>query len=182
MGLMDFFKRKKGENPDPLSDLSLAKLKKGFMVDYDMKTRRVTESSYYDWGSDDITYEWQLTSADDEIIYLEREPDDEDYWSISRKIPLNSIDKRVIEHILTHHDPPNEIIHNETTFVLSETGSGRFYKGCKGAGRELIKWDFEDDSGKHFLSIEQWGENDFELSTGYKVEEYQFTNILPGDM
>lgn len=181
MGFMDFFKRKKNENPDPLSDLTLPNLKQGFFVDYDMKTRCVTQCNYYDWGSDDLTYEWQLTSAD-ETIYLEREPDDEDYWSVSRKISFNSIDNKVTEHILTHQDPPSQIIYNKTTFFLSETGGGRFHKDGKEPGRELVKWDFEDDTGKNFLSIEQWGEKDFEASTGYRVEAYQFTNILPGNM
>jgi hypothetical protein len=43
----------------------------------------------------------------------------------------------------------------------------------------MFKWDYADDSGKYSLTIEQWGETDYELSVGREVEEYQFSNILP---
>ncbi|MFQ5585121.1 MAG: DUF4178 domain-containing protein [Calditrichia bacterium] len=41
-------------------------------------------------------------------------------------------------------------------------------------------WDFIDEEDENFLTIEQWGETEFEAAMGYYVEEYQFTNILPG--
>ena len=73
MGWKDFFglgkKKVRKEEPDLISDLSLAKLKKGWFVDFDDKSWQVEAYNYYDWGSRDITHEWQLKSHDD-TIYL----------------------------------------------------------------------------------------------------------------
>lgn len=181
MGWKDFFKKKDNALPHDVTNLSLADLRPGFMVDYDMTSWQVTAFHTYDWGGEDRTYEWQLKSHDD-IIYLEREPGDEDYWSISRKVPIGKIGTSIVEHIKTHGDPPDEIRVDDTPYYLEEAGGGHFLENGKEPGKELLKWDLADDSGKHFLSIEQWSETDFEAAIGAPVEEYQFTNILPGEL
>jgi hypothetical protein len=180
MGLKDIFRKNKERESDPLIDIPLSKLKAGYFVDYDMKSWSVEAYNRYDWGSGDITHEWQLTSHD-ETIYLEREPDDEDSWNVARKIPIGKLDPGIKEHVLEHEDPPDQILFEGTTFYLDEMGGGHCYQDGEGSGRELLKWDYMDDSGKKYLSIEQWGEKDFEASIGYPVEEYQFENILPGE-
>lgn len=181
MGWKDFFKKKKNNTPEPVIELALANLQVGYFVDYDLKTWEVTAYNYYDWGANDITYEWQLKSHDD-TIYLEREPDDEDYWSISRTISLSSLGPEIKEYIIEHEDPPDQIAYNGIDFYLDETCGGNFYKDGNKLKKELLKWDYCDDSGKKLLIIEQWGERNFEASAGCQVEEYQFTNILPGNI
>ena len=52
-------------------------------------------------------------------------------------------------------------------------------RAAKETPRELITWEYLDDSERKTLTIEQWGEDDFEASVGEIVEEYQFTDILP---
>jgi len=151
MGWKDFFKKKKENGPDPLSELTLSKLRVGYMVDFDMETWRVTAYNQYDWGSGELTYEWQLESH-----------------------------AGIKAHIRKDEAPPDEITFEGITYYLEESGSGHFLKDGKGPGQKFFVWDYEDDSGKKFLSIEQWGKNDFEASTGIPVEEYQFINILPG--
>jgi len=178
MGLRDFFNRKAKRAPDPLSDLTLEKLKVGYFVDYDMRTWCVEAYNHYDWGSGDITYEWQLVSHDD-TLYLEREPDDEDHWSVSRKIPIGKLGIDIKAQVLEHDDPPDEIEVDGTAYYLDETGGGQFHKGGTEPGKDLLKWDYADDSGESYLSIEQWGEAEFEASIGERAEVYQFDNILP---
>ena len=179
MGLLDFFKHKKVKVIDNIKELTIAGLYTGCFVDFDMKTWKITGYNYYDWGSDDLTYEWQLESAN-EIVYLEREPDDEDYLSITRKIAIKSLEPTIVDSFSAGEDPPNRIIYNQKTYTLEGTGGGHFHKDGKGFGKELIRWDYADETGLNLLSIEQWGENDFDASAGSRVEEYQFTNILPG--
>ena len=180
MGWKDLFSKKK-KRIDPLTDLTLSKLEKGYFVDYDMQTWSVDAYHYYDWGSGDLTYEWQLSSHDD-TVYLERELDDEDHWSISRKIPIGKLDIDVKAHMLQHDDPPNQMQYEKTVFYLDEMAGGHFFKDGIGPGKELLKWDYVDDTGESYLSIEQWGETEFEASIGHKVEEYQFDNILPANV
>ncbi len=178
MGIRDFFKKNKTTELDPLTDLSLAKLKVGYLVDYDLKTWEVVACNHYDWGGGDISHEWQLTSGD-EVVYLEMESDDEEEWSLNRKIAFGRLDPEVKKHILETQDPPEEIVFEGTTYYMEEMTGGHFYKNGQGPGKELLRWSYEDDKGRSYLGIEQWGEQDIDASAGKPVDEYQFTNILP---
>lgn len=179
MGLFDFFKnRNKDPEVDPLSDLTLAKLKKGYFVDYDLKSWQVISSNRYDWGAGDITYEWQISSSDD-TLFLEREPDDEDYWSVSRKLPFVKLDASIRKQITDTDHAPETIVFEGKTFYLDETGGALFYRNGDTDGKEVFKWDYTDDAGLDSLTVEQWGETEYELCLGHKVDEYQFSNILP---
>lgn len=190
MGWKEFFGfRQKHREPDPggsaetpaalVTDLTLADLKVGYMLDYDMKTWEVTAYHYYDWGDGGtLSHEWQLKSADDSI-YLEKAADDEVEWCVCRSIPFSRLGAHVRNHILENEDPPDEIEFEGTSYHLDEFGGGKFFRNGKGPGREFLVWDYEDDAGEKFLSIEQWDEDDFEAFVGIFVEEYQFSNLLP---
>ena len=181
MGIFDFFKKKtEHQSPDPVSGLTLDNLKKGYYVDYDMKTWQVMSANRYDWGNGDLTYEWQIQSFDD-ILFLEREPDDEDYWCISRKIPFGRLDPSVIKAIKNTDDPPETITFEGSTYYLDETGGALFFKDDNTLGKEVFKWDYTDDTENMNLTIEQWSDTEYEVSLGQRVEEYQFTDILPSE-
>jgi len=181
MGLKDFFTKKKKEEFDLTGDLSLVKLQVGYLVDYDLKSWEVVARNHYDWGEGDISYEWQLKS-EDEVVYLEMESDDEEKWSLSRKIPFGRLDSQVKTHILETGDPPEKIVFDGLTYYMEETAGGHFFKDGQGSGTEMLQWCYQDDKTRSFLCIEQWGENAFEATTGKGVEEYQFTNILPREI
>lgn len=159
-------------------DIALHDLAAGCMVDYDLKTWQVTARHYTQWGEGDRTDEWQLKSFD-EVIYLERSEDDEVDWSISRKISLNRLDPAVLKSIAASGDPPRFVNYEGVAYYLEETRGGHFFKDGSGSGHPMLAWDFADDAGRRYLTIEQWGEEDFEVFLGECVEEYQFTNILP---
>lgn len=179
MGLIDFFKKKKNDtSPDPLSDLTLANMKQGYFVDYDLKTWEVVSLGRYDWGSGDISYEWQLATHDD-TVFLEREVDDEDYWCLTRKLPFQKLDPGIKKSLAESDEPLETIFFNGKKYYLSETGGALYYRDNATSGREMFKWDYADDTETFWLTIEQWGENDYEASTGRYVKEYQFSNILP---
>jgi hypothetical protein len=161
---------------DPL-DLSLADLKKGYLVDYDLKTWQVKSHNKYDFDGDRAD-EWELYSGDDRV-YLEGEKDDEYEWSINRKIEFSALGKDVGDHLLQHDDPLQEIMHDGTRYTLEESGAGYFFPDGRVAGDEMIYWDYEDETGEKLLTIEQWGETEFEASVGQTVKEYEFRNILP---
>jgi hypothetical protein len=54
-----------------------------------------------------------------------------------------------------------------------------FLENGLGPEQEFIYWDYEDEEEEGLVTIEQWGDNDFEVYAGTWVEEYQFENILP---
>lgn len=182
MGIRDFFRKGNGNGSfDPLRDLQLAKLRVGYFVDYDLKTWEVTAYRKYDFGDGDMTDEWELTSGRDKC-YLERSEDDDVLWTVSKKIPIGATGSHVRQHIIDNDDPPEEIEYQNITYFLDESGPGRMFEQGRGLPREFIYWDFIDEEGEKFVTIEQWGETDFEAATGHYVEEYQFSNILPGNL
>jgi hypothetical protein len=178
MGIRDFFRKDKKKEPDPLKDLSLSELKVGYLLDYDLKTWEVTAYNYYDWGGGDISHEWQLRSGD-EVVYLEKESGDEEEWSLNRKIAFASLGSGLKEQIIENGDPPEEMVFEGTAFTMEEMAGGHFHQDGQGPGKELLRWSYEDDEGRRYLGVEQWGEEDFDATVGEPVEEYQFTNILP---
>ena len=179
MALKDFFKKKK-DKLDPLRDLVLSKLRVGYLVDFDMKTWEVTGYNRYDFGEGYEAFEWELTSGR-EKWYLERSEDDEIEWTLSKKIPIGVIEGNIRQYIIENDDPPDEVFCNKKKYYLDESGSGYMYEDDEGPPKEFVYWDFIDEEDEYFLTIEQWGETEFEAAEGYYVEEYQFTNILPGN-
>ncbi|MEW6264305.1 MAG: DUF4178 domain-containing protein [Thermodesulfobacteriota bacterium] len=178
MGIFDIFKKDTTPTVDPTRDLTLANLKVGYLVDYDLKTWEVVAANYYDWGDGDISREWQIKSAE-ETCFLELEKDDEDDWSLNRLLDFRRLGPRVRQHILDHGDPPGEINLDGVTYYLEEMAGGHFFKDGHGPGQPVLRWSYEDEAGEKYLGLEQYGEDEFEAALGLPAKEYQFTNILP---
>jgi hypothetical protein len=85
----------------------------------------------------------------------------------------------VRQAILENGDPPDQVMYQGVTYFFEEMAGGAFLKNGQGPGRNLLRWDYEDEEGENYLTIEQWGEDDFLAYAGRPVQEYQFTNILP---
>ena len=179
MGVFDrwFGEKEPEDSTDPLKDLTLSKLKVGYLVDFDLKTWEVKSHSTYDFDGGRAE-EWQLDCGT-ERCFLERVEDDEVEWTINRKIALSDITEGVRKHILQHDDPPEVLTLAGRRFVAEGSGACCYYKDGKGSGDQMIYWEYADPSSQNTLSIEQWGEDEFEASTGKYVEEYEFTSILP---
>lgn len=180
MGLFDIFKNKdEDDNFDPLSDLSLDALKVGYYLDYDLKTWEVTAYNRYDYGEGTYSDEWELTSGR-EKVYLIREEDDDVWWSICTKMPVSAIDEDVVSHIKQKDDPQSRITVDGERYFLDESGPVYYIENGNFEKVGLIYWSFIDRDDEKYVEIEQWGEEDFEAAKGFYVEEYLFTNILPG--
>ena len=164
------------EGPDPLADLVLSKLKVGYLVDYDLRTWRVTGHSRYQFSGRDRIDEWELTAGNDEC-YLERA---DGAWSLSTSIAIGDIDGNVRQHILDREDPPERIVYQGTAYRLDAAYAGHMHPGGDGAGRQVVRWEFLDRDETGFVGIEQWSETEFTAAAGTAVHDYQFTHILPG--
>jgi len=166
-----------GEAVDPL-DIALHSLKPGYVLDYDLKTWQVSAQHHYEYDGDHID-EWELTCAD-EVVYLECKKDDGVTYTLTRKIRISQIDADIPAYINQNDDPPDEITYNDVAYEADSSSLGRYFKNGQGTGEEFIVWDYFDESETRTLSIEQWSDDQFEASVGEIVEDYQFTNILPG--
>lgn len=181
MGLRDrlFGKKNVEEEPDPLADLVLPKLKVGYLVDYDLQTWQVTSYSRYTLsGKEASVEEWELT-AGGEQRYLELA---DGAWSLSRKISIGAIDGDVRQHIVDHEDPPDRITFRDVEYHLDASYAGHMFPNGQGPGQQMIRWEFVDGAETSFVGIEQWSETEFAAAAGSVAEEYQFTHILPGSL
>lgn len=171
------------DESDGLADLRLDTMRIGDLVDYDLVTWEVTGRFAYDYDGFP-TREWQLTSGK-EVRFLERgEEDGRTEWTLTRAISIGDIQEDVAAAIGADEDPP-EVVHFETrpySAVEAESGVQRDVAGdgsATGEAREFISWSYEAQDGR-VLFLVQWGERRFSVYEGEYVEEYSFTDILPG--
>ena len=182
MGLLDRFRQKKPEEleVDPLADLVLHKLRVGYLVDHDLETWKVTAYNRYHFNSGATSEEWELTAGRTKR-YLELAQSDGETWTLARTIPLGAVEHDVRQHIVEHDDPPEQVTHKGTTYYLDDSDGGTLKAGGKEERREFFQWEFLDDGEEGFLTIQQWSETEFSAACGVFVEDYQFTDILPGE-
>lgn len=181
MGLFDFFKKK---TPDyDVTNMSVHDLNVGFIFEYDLETWEIKEAYEYDWGANCFSREYKVTNGKDtKYLSVEEEDDLEMCWM--EKIKLVNIDEQLQETLISEQKPPKKIQVNNIDFFYEEVSTGYFQNGLKrdeNSWEEYRCWDFEDKSGDHILSIEQWDDEVFEASVGKTVKAFEISNILPAE-
>jgi hypothetical protein len=167
------------ENGEVYREYTLDTMRQGYLVDYDLKTWEVTGFNTYDYEGY-TTREWELRCGG-ELRFLERaEEDGQVEWTLTRRIQINQIEEKVIDIILEHDDPPEDIHFEGRSYAAVESSAGLMRRGGEGEGREFVSWSYEAGEDR-VLFIVQWGERDFVAYEGAYAEDYQFTDILPGN-
>ncbi|MBC8754069.1 DUF4178 domain-containing protein [Kordia sp. YSTF-M3] len=177
MGLFSFFKKDKSAIKN---DFTLDELKKGFVVDYFMKSWEVTKVYLYDWGNNFFAREYLLDSGD-ETLYLYVEDDDGLICSIWNKIDITEIEPDLFKMIVANDDAPSQITYKNGIYTKTESSQGH----CNEEGEdeetytELVNWTYKNSKEKHFISVSRTGEEEFDVSYGEYVKDIEFSNILP---
>ena len=178
-----------GESPEDedvsgLADLRLGTMRMSDLVDYDLKTWEVTGRSVYDYEGFP-SREWQLTSGA-EVRFLERsEEDGKTEWTLTRSIAIEDIQEDVIAAISDNQDPPSTIHFDSRAYKATESDSGvqrdldRDDSTAASEDRDFVNWCYAAEDGR-VLFVAQWNERRFTAYEGEYVEEYSFTDILPG--
>lgn len=181
MGFLDglFGKKKpKKEEVDPLN-ISLTKLQRGYIIDYDLSSWEVQEVYNYDWGDNFFSREYKISNGKD-VRYLHVEDDDEIELVLSEKVKPGTIDPDLPDHIEKHGHPPKKIHFRGVNYQLESESPGYYNEeGKKDQWVEHISWTYYDEEEKHTLGIEQWGEREFEASVGKVLKEFEISNIIP---
>lgn len=175
MGLKKFWGR---QDDEVYQEHTLSTMEKGDLVDFDLKTWQVMGYNTYDYDGF-ITREWELRCADD-VRFLEAAEDDGRVeWTWTRSIDLQQIEEDVSGTIIEKDDPPPNVSFEGRHYEAVESSAGLQRRGGDERAREFVSWSYESKEGR-LLFILQWGERDFAAYEGACVEEYQFTDILPG--
>ncbi len=158
-------------------EATLETMQVGYMVDYDLQTWEVSGYGTYDYDGF-ISREWELR-ASDSVHFLEcSKGDGRLNWTMTSAVAIGDIDGDLVRAISRDGDPPEMLRYGGKAYRGTESGAGLYRENAEGAGREFVSWSYEADDGS-VLYINQWGESDFSASSGQRVEEYQFTDILP---
>lgn len=181
MGLFDKLFQKKESHYDS-TNIRVHDLDVGFVFDYDLSTWEVQGIYEYDWGNNYFTREFKINNGSD-TRYLSLEEDDELCLSVSKKIKVRVLGEHVMDDLMNREKPPGKIHYEGTEYFLEKEAPGYFHDIAKGKDdwEEFISWNFEDDAEKQIITIEQWGEKDFEASIGKNIDEFEISNILPGE-
>jgi len=171
------------ETDDAPLDLTLGNLQVGWMVDYDLETWEVKGYNTYDYDGF-ATREWELHSGR-QVLFLELEEDDgQRRWTLSRSLALGELEEDVSAAIAAADEPPELVHWSGRAFNGVSSDAGEYTRVSGGgsdtrARREFVAWTYEADDG-HLLFLSRYGEQDLVAYEGQRVEEYQFTDILPG--
>ena len=170
--------KKKEPDYDP-TNLSVRDLKPGFVFEYDLRNWQVVESNTYDWGNDFFSKEHKITDGR-QTLYLGVEEDDELELCLMEKLPVRRIDVDLSEEVSKNDSLPRLIQVDDETFVLEEEAPGYLSRGEDSDWVEFISWDYYSKKDEdRLLTIEQFGEREFEASIGNVIESYEISGINP---
>ena len=176
MGIFNFFKKSKEKS---IIDFTLNDLKKGFVLDYFLKTWEVKSEYHYDWGNNCFAKEF-LLDAGDESLYLYIEEEDQPQFSIWKPIRITDIEPDILAHFANNDEAPHSITYDEKTYKKTSAAQGYGREDPEDdAYDELINWTYEEKQNKKLVSINRTGESEFEIFEGEEVKAFEFTNILP---
>ncbi|MGD1846069.1 MAG: DUF4178 domain-containing protein [Salibacteraceae bacterium] len=175
MGLFDRFKKKK---EDIKLDYSLFEMKKGFVLDYFLKTWEVKKVDIYDWGNGETSREYLIDSGDD-AQFLHVEPGTPLKCTLSKTLELREIDPLLASSIVKADDAPQQLVYQNETYHKVSSAQG--YCGEEGSPEEdwskFVNWTY--DCGEKFISVDRWDEEEFSAAYGCYVKPFEFSDILP---
>lgn len=176
---MGLFDKKSSFNP---ADLSVFDLEDGFVFEMNGKSYEVTKTFFYDWGDDDYTKEVGINDGDqDWFLYMEE--DDEVELVLTKKIPIRSIQEDLPDIIKDKDEPPRKLTYEGKKYLLDEASSSYCLEGEFDPDSEdweaFDSWDYVDESGELVLSVERWGNFEFEAAAGHYIKEESIRDIMP---
>lgn len=183
MGLFDFFKKKdtKEEYTRPdFTDLFVTDLETGYVLNYDLKTWVVVEHIEYDWGDEQFSQEFKIDNGE-EVATLFVEEADDVAISIVRDDNSAELLPAWIELFKQVGTPQQELTYNGTTFKYSSESAAycRNITTQPEVWRELMLYTYLDSTNRYCISIEQWNDNDFDISCSKQIADYEISSIYP---
>mgnify|MGYP001233950950 CR=1 FL=1 len=177
MGLFDLFRKKNERHYDP-TNIGIRDLGKGYIFELQTETWSVTSLFEYDWGDNFFTREFVIKNGDTER-FLHIEEDGSLVVTLSEKVKLRKLGATVCDYIDNNQKPPKKIVFEGIIYYLDETSPGYCKEVDAANWEELVSYDYLDEDEQKTLCIEQYGEDEFEVSKGEIIDELAVSNILP---
>jgi Domain of unknown function (DUF4178) len=181
--MFNWFKKKKDgqedENKykyDP-TNVRLNQLRLGSFFEYDLKTWEVKAAYEYDWGNDNFADEFQIQEGKT-TLFLYVEEDGDLYCTFNQKINVHELPEDVVDTAIQKGSPPMRIQYENETYYRQSENVGYQRSQNQTEWSELVSWSYATKGEDKLMTIEQWGEEDFNASIGWVVNEYEFSNIV----
>lgn len=173
--IFDFFRKKPARATE---NVTMDTLQRGCISEYQGETWQVRAIHEYSWEGGSSSREYECAHATD-CIFVEKDEDENESWLVTRRRPAAELDPMVIEYLIDRGKPPVTVEHNGVSYRLVEESAAYFRSNGEGDEKPLVTFDYEDSAETLSLTIEQWGEREFQLAIGEYVEEFRFANLLP---
>ncbi len=164
---------------DP-SNLSLENLGLGFLLDYDLKTWRVTRHLQYDWLNGSTGLEFRITHDTQSLyLYVIREGSHLN-TTICMNINIHAVNEQLETDILNSRRPASILPFKGNTYYRENMVEGYvFDKSGNSPGKNVLAWEYHDVERTHYLRVEANSMKQVKAMAGRIVSPYQFTEILP---
>lgn len=172
------FKRKFQSKKEPIkTDYEVTDLEVGFVLDYDMQSWKVAERYEYDWGDEEFSREYKLVNGKTQL-FLAVEDGDELELTLNTKRKLRELGNHY-EDIVSQDKDVNQLEFDGEIYWMEERSPGYFNEYPNDEWVELISTTYYNKEGDKVLTLEQWGEGEYELSSGKVIKAFEISNILP---
>lgn len=172
---------KENINKVPQEALHIVNVEKGGVIELrgvgdtgENMTLSVLAKHLYQEG-DFSWFELECDKGSDDKVWVEVEDDDETIVSVVlKKMKLSDINtsKKKLDEI--DYNEAGSISYNRKHFHYVDSGDAVFYRFCDDTKAEkLYYWDFVN--GNEILSVEKWGERDYEVFLSQKMRPSQVT-------
>ncbi|MBO0591239.1 DUF4178 domain-containing protein [Cellulophaga sp. E16_2] len=178
MGIFDFLKKKKEERHYDPTNITVRDLGKGYIFEYGIETWTVTALFEYDWGNNYFTREFVIKNGTIEK-FLHIEDDGGLVVTLSEKVKLRKLGEDVCDYMESNQKPPKKINYKGVTYYLDEKTPGYSKEIDAANWEELVSYNYLDEEEEKTLSIEQYDDEEFEVSKGIIIKEIEISNILP---
>lgn len=180
MGFLDsLFGKKKEER----GEITLWNLEIGDHLEYFMESWEVRDECMYDWGNNDVSAEYTLDKGNKRIFLSVAGDNYSPEINVSTEIKIHDLDdeyQNVKEYIVENGEPPKFIKFRDKKYRFDSEYLGTCYAGKEDEeGSELISWEYLSDDRLNTLTVERWGEYEFEASVGKSVNMFEFSNFVP---
>ena len=116
------------QDDEVYQDYTLSTMKKGDLVDFDLKTWQVIGYNTYDYDGF-VTWEWELSCSDDVRFLEAAEEDGRIEWTWTRRIDLQQIEEDVAGKIIETDDPPPKVCYEGRHYEAVESSAGLQRRG-----------------------------------------------------
>ena len=170
--------------PKPERTLTLATLRRGDMVDFDLESWLVGAQTRLEYGegpgvsrwADD----WELSSGTRKIRLHRDKIGGDAHLHVLEAMELDAIDTPIRDEVVNAGDPPAQIyVQGEPFFRDHECFAGFMHREDR-TSDGLIYWIYKGVHPGAEIRVEQVGEFTVRAFVRQAVQEHQFSNLLPG--